>query len=66
MLILDMTSGCFIEPNVDPQDRQAAEIHQPEWNPVQTGLQSVQLTNAEPWKPAPGVINAGLEWLQRN
>ncbi len=66
MLILDLTTGRFSEPDADPQDNYPDEVLESEWNPVLSEIQSVQRIEIESSKSAPEVIDAALEWLDRN
>ncbi len=66
MLILDLTTDHFSEPDTDPQDNYPDEVLESEWNPVLSEIQSVQRFEIESSKPGPEVIDAALEWLDRN
>ena len=66
MLILDLTTGRFTEPDTDRQDDYPDEVLQSEWNPILAEIQSVQSSTPEPSKPAPGVIDATLKRLNGN
>lgn len=63
MLILDMTSGHFIEPETDQQRRHTVESLQPQWINQETQLQVLEPCSIESWKPSPAVIGADIDWL---
>lgn len=63
MLILDLNTNCFSEPDTEQQDSYPDEVLQTEWNPVLAEIQQVQPDSQEPSKPAPAVVDAGLTGL---
>ncbi|MEN8130513.1 MAG: hypothetical protein ABFS45_10045 [Pseudomonadota bacterium] len=66
MLILDLTTGKFSEPDPDQQDNYPDEVLDSEWNPVLTEIQSIQSIEQETSKPDPAVVEAALARLNRN
>jgi len=56
MIILDLNTGRFSEPDTAHYDNYPDEVLHSEWNPALAEIEQVQSINPEPSKPAPAVI----------
>ncbi len=67
MLILDLTTGQFSDPEAEDSDQRDSypdQVLNSEWNPVLTEIQSIHIHNQEPSKlPAHPIIEAALARL---
>lgn len=68
MLILDLTTGQFAEPeDTDQRNSYPDQVLDSEWNPMLTELQSIRPERQEPLMPAaPQIVGAALARYYKN